>query len=74
RRPTLKGSEFLREKAIPRERKRRTRVPKCHSLIFITIGARLELGEVPIERPGAEIHLHSMISASEYAFASFSME
>ncbi|CAI0549809.1 unnamed protein product, partial [Linum tenue] len=44
--PTLRGSEFLREKPIPRERKRRTRVPKRHRSIFNTIGARLELGEV----------------------------
>ncbi|CAL1396401.1 unnamed protein product [Linum trigynum] len=69
-----KGFEFLRKRTIPRERKRRTRVSKCPSLIFITIGGQFELGEVSINVQEQESILHSMNSASDSAFASFSME
>ncbi|CAL1381501.1 unnamed protein product [Linum trigynum] len=68
------GFRVFEKKVIPRERKRRTRVPKCPSLIFITIGALVELGEVPIDNQEQKSILHSMVSASESAFASLSME
>ncbi|CAL1402332.1 unnamed protein product [Linum trigynum] len=69
-----RGFEFLRETTIPRERKRRTRVSKCPSLILITIGGQFELGEVPINIQEQESILHSMNSVSDSAFAFFSME
>ncbi|CAL1410897.1 unnamed protein product [Linum trigynum] len=72
---TSRGDSSLeRDRAIPRERKRRTRVSKCPSSIFITIGGQFELGEVPINVQEQESILHSMNSASDSAFASFSME